>query len=389
MPKVLLIVNRFNIGGLVLNVALLEKYLKPEFETMLIGGVPDKEESDCLYMLEALGVKATVIESLQRKISFANDRKAYKKIIAIIKEYQPDIVHTHASKAGALGRIAAKKCNVPIILHTFHGHVFHSYFGKTKTFVYKNIERWLSKKSTGIIAISEQQKKELSTIHKICKPEKTHVIPYGFELDKFGENFHEKRTRIRTQYNIDENEVAIAIIGRLVPIKDHSFFLEVIQKMLSNENLPIKVFIVGNGSEWNPIQTEVERINLNFGNKILMTSWITDIPIFNAGMDIIALTSKNEGTPMSIIEAQATGVATISTNVGGVADVMLENESGFIIPKGDVDLYCEKLAFLIKNKEIREKMSQNGKNFVQNKFGYKTLIKNTSDYYMQLLNKIP
>jgi len=387
MPRVLLIINRFNIGGPVFNAAFLAKFLQPEFETLLVGGVPDEEEKDALYILEEYRIEAMVIDELKRNPNLSSDRKAYKKLKQIIEDFKPDIVHTHASKAGALGRKAALKCNVPVVLHTFHGHIFHSYFGKWKTSIYKNIERNLARKSTGIIAISESQKIELSETFKICSADKINVIPLGFDLEKFSQNTAENRIKIRKQYNIADEEIAIAIIGRLAPIKNHALFLQVIESILTNEDLPIKIFIVGNGSEWNPIQEEVERINLELGNKIVMTSWITDIAPFNAGMDIIALTSRNEGTPMSIIEAEATGVAVISTDAGGVKDVMVDGETGYIIPQGNAALYIEKLTSLIKNKEIREKMSQNGRIFVEDKFGYKVLIKNTAAYYTRLLNK--
>ena len=151
--KVLRIINRFNLGGPTFNAAYLTKYLGPEFETLLIGGLKYEEEESSEFILEKLGIKPVVIPEMKRSISFKNDRIAYQKIKKIIKEYQPDIVHTHASKAGTLGRLAAAKCKVPVIIHTFHGHVFHSYFGKTKTLFYKTIERLLAKKSTKIIII--------------------------------------------------------------------------------------------------------------------------------------------------------------------------------------------------------------------------------------------
>jgi hypothetical protein len=159
MPKVLRIINRFNLGGPTYNVSYLSRYLSDDFETMLVGGVHDASETDSLHIPQSLGLEPVIIPELKRSINFKQDRIAYKKLIEIIKEYQPDIVHTHASKSGTLGRLAAAKCGVPIIIHTFHGHVFHSYFGKLKTTFYKTVERRLAKKSTGIIAISKEQKR--------------------------------------------------------------------------------------------------------------------------------------------------------------------------------------------------------------------------------------
>jgi UDP-N-acetylglucosamine:LPS N-acetylglucosamine transferase len=175
--KVLRIINRFNLGGPTYNVAYLSKYLPDDFETLLVGGAKDESEESSDFIVNNLGLKPIIVEEMMREIDFRNDFTAYKKIKKIIQEYKPDIVHTHASKAGTLGRLAASSCGVPIIIHTFHGHVFHSYFGKLKTAFYKNIERYLAKKSTAIIAISEIQKSELVDIHKICDAKKVHIVP--------------------------------------------------------------------------------------------------------------------------------------------------------------------------------------------------------------------
>ncbi|MFP5471266.1 MAG: glycosyltransferase, partial [Bacteroidia bacterium] len=158
--RVLRIINRFNIGGPTYNAAYLTKYLPEEYETLLLGGVKDEGEDSSEYILENLGIKPMLIEEMKRPINLKDDYLAYKKVRQIIKEFKPHIVHTHASKAGLVGRLAAIHSNVPIIVHTFHGHVFHSYFGRLKTFVFKSIERYLAKKSTKIIAISKEQKHE-------------------------------------------------------------------------------------------------------------------------------------------------------------------------------------------------------------------------------------
>lgn len=386
MPKVLRIINRFNIGGPTYNATFLSRFLEDEYETLLIGGLPEKEEADSLHILEEYGLSPMLISEMQRVPSFKSDKAAYKKIKQIIEEFKPDIVHTHAAKAGALGRKAAKACGVPVIVHTFHGHVFHSYFGKLKTNIFKFIERRLAKKSDGIIAISDMQKKELSQIHKICSADKIKVIPLGFDLDKFQEETS-KRDVVREKYNVKEEEIAIAIIGRLAPIKNHGLFLSIIEDVLSKTSKKIKVFIVGDGEERTSIEEKVIELNTQFDGEILMTSWIKNIGGFNAGMDIICLTSNNEGTPVSLIEAQAGNLAVVSTDVGGVRDIVKEGETGYIVPKNNVTLFSEKLLFLIENDETRKRFSKNGWNFVREKFHYKTLVKNVNEYYKELLEK--
>lgn len=386
--KIVRIINRFNIGGPTFNATFLTRFLDNRFETVLVGGVPDEGEKDSLHILKQYGVEPIIIPELQRNPNINSDRKAYKKLKAIIKEEKPDIIHTHASKAGLLGRRAAFSCGVKVVVHTFHGHVFHSYFGKLKTNAVKMVERNLAKKSTGIIAISELQKKELVEDHKICPEEKVKVIQLGFDLEKFSQNKEQSRLEVRSQYAIKEDEVAIAIIGRLAPIKDHLFFLEVVEKLLNNNGLKhkIKVFIVGDGLERAVIQEKVNSLNSKFGETILMTSWILDIPKFNHGMDIICLTSKNEGTPVSLIEAQAAGIPVVSTDVGGVRNVINDEVSGFVIDVGDKQRFVEKLSILIENQKIRANFAREGQSWVKDKYHYARLVKDMADYYVKLLN---
>ncbi|WP_417266623.1 glycosyltransferase [Brumimicrobium sp.] len=383
--KVVRIINRFNIGGPTFNATFLTKFLGDDFETTLIGGVPDEGEKDSLHILKEYGVEPIVIPDIQRNLSLSNDYKAYKKIKRILQEIQPDIVHTHASKAGFLGRAAAISLNIPVVVHTFHGHVFHSYFGPLKTGLFKQIERYLARKSTGIIAISALQKAELVEVHKIAPANKVQVIPLGFDLKKFSEDTDAKRKQIRQEYGLKDDEVAIAIVGRLAPVKDHDYFLQVIENVLSSTEVPIRVFIVGDGSEKEHIQQKVAAINQKHPGSIVMTSWILDISTFNQGMDIVCLTSKNEGTPVSIIEAQASGLPVVSTDVGGVRDILADGQAGFVIKRENIETYIDKLRLLIEDPSLRNKFANFGKQSVMDKFSYHRLVKDMSSYYKTLL----
>ncbi len=383
--KVLRIINRFNIGGPTYNATFLTAFLGDDFETMLVGGMPEEGESDSLYILEKYNVTPFLMKEMVRKPSLKNDKAAYRKIKDIIEEFKPDIVHTHASKAGALGRKAAKSCGVPIILHTFHGHVFHSYFGRVKTAIFKQIEKFLARKSDVIVAISDIQKEELTKTHKICSPEKVKVIPLGFDLKVFKEKKESERKRVRAYYGIEDDEVAVAIIGRLAPVKNHHLFLEVIDDVLQKTSKKVKCYIVGDGTEREDIEEKVNKINQKYNHVIQMTSWIKDVASFNAGMDVICLTSKNEGTPVSLIEAQASGVPVVTTDVGGVRDVVLEGETGFVVARNNKEKFAKKLLELVENEKEREKMSQNGWNHVEEKFHYTTLVKNMTNLYHDLI----
>ncbi len=377
MPKVLRIINRFNIGGPTYNAAYLSKYLAPDYETLLVGGAKDESEDSSEFILDSLGLKPIIIPEMKREVNFKQDRIAYQKIKELIGDFKPDIVHTHASKAGAIGRLAAHKMKVPQIYHTFHGHVFHSYFGNTKTKVYKNVERYLAKKSTNIIAISDIQKRELSLEHKICAPDKIKIVPLGFDLNRFREDQEVKRKSFRSEWGIADDEVAVGIVGRLVPIKNHQFFLDVAKKINDTTNVKVKYVIVGDGELRSELEDYVKEEKIE---NVIFTSWQKSVDIVNAGLDIICLTSKNEGTPVSLIEAQASSRPIVSTNVGGIENVVLKNETAFLSDVGDLNSYVLNLKRLVENPELRKSMSLNGGHVFTN-FHYTRLIKDVKEIY--------
>jgi glycosyltransferase involved in cell wall biosynthesis len=392
MPKVLRIINRLNLGGITYNVTYLTRFMTPEFETMLVSGIKTDDEESSEFILEQYGVKAHYIKEMRREINFSADRKAYADLKAIIKKFKPDIVHTHAAKAGALGRLAAAACGVPVIVHTFHGHVFHSYFSPFKTRLFLEIERYLAKKSSAIVTISELQKDEICNRFKVCHANKAHVIPLGFDLSRFRENMDQKREAFRKQYKIDDDTVAIGIIGRFAAIKNHVFFLEGIKDLLPSTSKKVVAILIGDGEEKPAIMQACNLLGLKYGSdgaetgtQVIFTSWIKDVDRALAGLDVVALTSHNEGTPVSLIEAQAAGKPVVSTRVGGVENVILENETGFLCHKGDLQQFVSHLQTLVHDESLRKQMSANGWNHVRDKFHYTRLVNDMKRLYNELL----
>jgi len=368
-------------------VSYLSKYLAPEYETMLVGGPEEEGEDSSLFIPESLGLKPIVLKQFQREINLKADYAAYKEIKKIIKEFKPDIVHTHASKAGAIGRLAAISCKVPVIIHTFHGHVFHSYFGKLKTNFYKIFERYLAKKSTAIIAISQIQKQELSETFQIASKNKIYVVPLGFDLTKFTNNKDENRKGFREKYNLSESQIAIGIIGRLAPIKNHDLFIESIAFLKENKVSNIKAFVIGDGETKQKIKDTCIKNNVSYSENpkdevdVIFTSWITNIDFALHGLDIVALTSLNEGTPVSIIEAQAAGKFVVSTNVGGIKDVLHPN-CGLLSEVNDKNAFFMNLLKACKLESIT---AEEGVDWAMSKFSYTRLVADMSDLYKRLL----
>ncbi|HWY12551.1 MAG TPA: glycosyltransferase [Bacteroidia bacterium] len=390
--KVLRIINRFNLGGITYNVAYLSKYLSSNYETLLIGGAEEEGEESSLHITDKLGLKPIIIEELQRSIGLKNDYAAYKRIKQIIKEYKPDIVHTHASKAGAVGRMAAIRCKVPIIVHTFHGHVFHSYFGKLKTAFYKSIERYLSKRTDAIIAISDIQKKELTETFKICSPQQSYVINLGFDLERFTVDIDEKRKDFRSKYNLQDDELAIGIIGRLAPVKNHELFIDAIENISKNSTKKVRAFIIGDGETRQQLENYLIAKKLPFTNEasnarlFCFTSWIKDVDWALAGLDLVALSSKNEGTPVSLIEAQAAGKFIVATNVGGTADI-LHKDCGLLCDQKKPQEFIDQLLNAVNNFETLSAKAKNGQQQVLQKFSYKRLANDVERLYDELLSR--
>ncbi len=408
MPRVLRIINRFNLGGPTHNAAYLTRYLPGEFETLLVGGSQEATEEGSHHILRSLGVEPVILPELQREVAPWRDRGAYRRIKELIKEFKPDIVHTHAAKAGAVGRMAAADLGVKAIVHTFHGHVFHSYFGPVRTALYKNIERFLAKRSSRIIAISEKQKLELVQEHRICSEDKVTVIPLGFDLSRFQEEQARKRMLFRKVYGVADDEIAIGIVGRLVPIKNHDLFLDVIAQVGQRTGKKLRAFIVGDGEERERLEQRASALGLSqvsgpyfnghgFGHgvngkpvvapaTVTFTSWIKEVDIVNAGVDIVMLTSLNEGTPVSLIEAQASNKPIVSTRVGGIENVVVPGTTALLSESGDAVGLAEQLTMLIEDDARRQAMGLGGWQHVRDRYHYSRLVDDTARLYRSLLN---
>jgi glycosyltransferase involved in cell wall biosynthesis len=395
MPRVLRIFNRLVVGGPVLNVTYLTKYLSPEFETLLVVGEREQHEKSAEYLTDQLGIRFITIKGMGRSVNPAADYFAYNELKKIIKRFKPDIVHTHAAKPGALGRLAASAEKVPAIVHTFHGHVFHSYFNSAKSKFYIQTEQFLARRSDAIIAISDQQRNELVNDFKIAPAEKFRVIPLGFDLDRFRTGSEEKRQKFRNEFNLPDDEIAIGIIGRLVPVKNHYLFMKAIRHVLDYSSKKLKAFIIGDGETRKDLENIAREVNIAFSTEhsaahthpLVFTSWRSDVDFINAGLDIVCLTSFNEGTPVSLIEAQAANKPIVSTRVGGIADIVIEGETALLAGVQETEKFCRHLLQLVEDDELRKKMGEGSHEHVMQHFSYQRLVKDMSNLYYELLER--
>ena len=366
--KVLRILNRFNLGGPIYNAAYLSKYLNSKkYETYLIGGKIEKHETSGKFIIENLDIPYYEIKSMRRSVNFFLDIISLVKVLIIIYKFKPNIIHTHAAKAGIIGRIASifylKKIK---LVHTYHGNVFDGYFSNHFNKLILLIEKFLSKFTDKIIAISRSQKNDLINLYKLCDSSKIEIIPLGFDLKKFSIDKDLKRLKKRNEYKLDSEDILITIIGRVVPIKNHKLFIDVIEYCMKRTNKTIKALIIGDGSEMSNLINYTSKKGLKYCYKniiddfdIFFCSWKKDIDNYLPASDIVALTSLNEGTPVSIIESMASGTPSISTDVGGVSDI-IENGISGIVSKNNIKDFGNDLLRLIENEDLRTNLAIKG-----------------------------
>ena len=397
--KILRIIARLNIGGPAVHSILLTRYLiNDRFDSILIAGMIGKSEGDMMYLAEANNIKPVLIKELGREISWNDDIIAFLKILRIVFKERPDIIHTHTAKAGTLGRTAGIIYNTisshkAYLVHTFHGHIFNSYFSTLKTNLFILIERVLARFTDKIIVISKGQEKELSKRLNIKDKSKLELIPLGLDLSPFYEA--EKYCGLfKRELELDDDTKLIGIIGRLVPVKNHRMFLDAVKKYKEIDNKKVKFIIIGDGE----LGEELKKYSIDFGIKddVIFTGWRKDLENIYSDLDMVVITSFNEGTPVSIIEAMAAGKPVIATDVGGVRDIFTPKleirnskfeiqEEGILINSNDSDSLSEGIDFLLDNPEMAKDMGKNGRVAVKERFDIQRLVNDMEKMYEKLL----
>lgn len=363
---------------------------------MILYGEKEPDEKEATHLIKDEDSIAFIkIPSLRKSINLFADIRAYRILSKQIKNSGCEIVHTHGSKSGFLGRLAAHKNKVPCIIHTFHGHVFHSYYNRLVSACIIRFEKWMTGITTKVVAISNVQQNELANIYKVVPLEKLATIYLGVDKAQFDNNISDDLYAIKEHLNFPAATIVVGIIGRMVAIKNFGFFAEVVQQISTSPfGSMVKFFVVGDGEQKEKVQQELERLNIKWctikeyfpGAQVIFTSWIYSVSSILKELDIVMLTSRNEGTPLSLIEAQFCGKPVVATDAGGVRDTFINNESGFLIPQNDIKMFVEKLSLLISNKSLREEMGKKATAFAQSKFSKSAEVENTKQLYNNCKN---
>ncbi|MBV9867583.1 MAG: glycosyltransferase family 4 protein [Abitibacteriaceae bacterium] len=381
--KVMRLIARLNIGGPAIHTTLLTERLNPQiFESKLVTGLEAGHEGNMLDLMGKTAVRPLIIPSLGREISPSNDLRTLYQVARLMRQYKPDIVHTHTAKAGFVGRMAARLAHVPIIVHTFHGNVFRGYFSPKKTKLFIDIEKFLGGFTDRIIVLSDQQRQEILSLG-IGRADQYQIIPLGLNLTPFLEA-DTLRGQLRAELQVGPDVPLVGIVARLVPIKAIHFFIEAAKKVLATH--PHALFlIVGDGELRTELETQAKALGVDKAVKFM--GFRGDLPRIYADLNCSVLCSLNEGLPVAVIEALAAARPVVATDVGGVKDLIGSNETGWLVPAQNVDALAQAINEALANPALAAQRAQAGREHVYPALDIKRLVGDIETLYLDLLRK--
>lgn len=373
-----------NIGGPAYHVSLLSGRLDPErYETLLLTGVLGSGEGSFEELAERYGASKRTVPGLRPELSPRSDLRALVSLVRAMREFRPDIVHTHTAKAGALGRMAAiiTPGVRPVIVHTYHGHVLSGYFGRALNALYRSVERVLASASDCLIGVSAATVDELVAL-RVAPLHKFRTVPIGLDLERFLVVERSPAAPFRAEIGVGPDDVLAVFVGRLVPIKRVDLLIRAIALAHAREPR-LKLAIVGDGE----LRGELERQALAMGldRTVSFLGFREDLAAIAAGSDLAVLGSDNEGTPVALIEAAAAGVPAIATAVGGVKDIVRPS-TGVLVDKDDAAGFADALLHLAGDRHARERMGLAAREHVRTRFGAGRLLEEVDVLYRELLD---
>lgn len=383
------VITRLNIGGPSIQATRLTGALERHgYTTTLIHGRLGAGEGDMSYLIEP-GARAVYLDLLQRPLSPLADVRAWWRLYREMRRARPLIVHTHMAKAGLLGRIAAAAYNLTRgssprarIVHTYHGHVLEGYFSPLMTRVFIGLERLLAGLSDAIVAISPAIERELRDQFRIGRAAQYRVVPLGFDLSSFAAVDDAMRSRARRELNLPPDADVVSTVGRLTAIKQHRLFLDAVAAA-SRSRPEVIALVAGDGE----LRADLEDYARQAGvaDRVRFLGWRRDLATIYAATDVFLLTSRNEGTPVALIEAMAAGVPGVSTDVGGVKDVIASESLGTRVADGDVAGLATAIVRYLADRDGRRGAGERARAAVLERYSLDRLVGDIHALYRDLL----
>jgi glycosyltransferase involved in cell wall biosynthesis len=374
--------SRLNVGGPSVHVILLTAGLKDRgYETRLVIGRESPREGNLFDLAAQKGVSWVALPGLGREVRPWHDLRALVGLYRMMRSFRPHVVHTHTAKAGLLGRVAARFAGVPVVVHTFHGHVLRGYFGPLTTAVYRALERRLAAASDVLVAVSEAVKQDLVSLG-VAEGAKIRVIPLGLDLEPLAGAL--PRGSLRREAGVPDTAPLVGIVGRLAPIKDLGTFLRA--AVVVRQALPSARFaVVGDGEERARLEQECARLGL--GPSLFFHGWRRDMASVYGDLDVVVNCSRNEGTPVALIEALAAARPVVATRVGGTPDLLGEGRRGRLVPPGDPEALASAVLEALRGGEAVAARAREGQAYVMGHHSSRRLVDDVDALYRELLSR--
>jgi glycosyltransferase involved in cell wall biosynthesis len=378
------VIARLNMGGPSYQVGLLSgRRMDPErYETLLVHGRLAAGEESMAEFAEREGARSRFLPTMTQPVSPASDARALAELGAIAREFRPHIVHTHAAKAGFLGRTTALLAvrPRPIIVHTFHGHVLEGYFGRARTTLYRSVESALARRTDRLIGVSQATVDDLVRLG-VAPRERFRVVPLGLDLDRFASLAAEPSGPLRGELGLADDELLATYVGRVVPIKRLDVLLRAVATARGGGS-PVQLAVVGDGE----IRPDLERLagELRIASHVHFLGYRRDLAAIAEASDLYVLSSDNEGTPVSLIEAGAAARPAVTTAVGGVPEVVTP-ETGILVPRGDDRALAGAIAELATDGKWRLRLGRAARDRVLGRYSAGRLVADVDALYRELL----
>lgn len=381
--RVLRVIARLNVGGPALHVTYLSRGLAERgYETTLVAGDVARGEESMGFVAERAGVQVVRLPGLSRELAPVRDLIAAFRLARIIRAVRPDVVHTHTAKAGAVGRTAALLAvgRRPVVVHTFHGHVLRGYFGRLGTLVFRGIETVLARATDRLVAVSPEVRDELVALG-VAPAEKFSVIRLGLELER-RVAFDGDPAEVRRRHGIPAGAFVVGWFGRMTAVKQTDDLVATLRS-LRERGVDALLLLVGGGDDLERLERLAHELGV--ARACLFLGYQEDVAPWFAISDAVVLASASEGTPATLIEALAAGRPVVSTDVGGVSDVVDEGETGFLVPAGDTEALAERLARLAADPALRETMGSAARERALRRYAVRRLVDDVDALYRELL----
>ncbi len=378
--RVMYIITRLSIGSPAMHVSLLAQRMpKPDYETTLVTGMANPDAGDMAYFTEAHDVKPIYISSLGFSLNPITNIRAIYQLYRLMREIQPDIVHTHLAKAGFNGRVAARLAGVPVIVHTFHTHAFRNHFNPLSVQLFIMVERFTARFTDAIITLTQNLRHDLSEVYRIAHKGRMTTLPLGLDLSDFATT-PRKTGLFRKQLHFPADAPLIGIVGRLAPIKNHELFLEA--AALIHAQLPESRFvIIGDGEMRTAVEAKIRELQLQ--DVVQMTGWQNDLTAVYSDLDLLVNSSSSEGTPTPIMEALTAGCPVVATAVGGVPDMLDHGRLGMLVFSDDPRFLADAVLLALRNPLD----DQRARDIMLNRYGIDRLVSDLDSLYRGLLSK--